>query len=319
MKRNNLALFVVLMLVFSACDSQNGMESDEAPDTISMSAANNGNNGNSANGSNVLDQINLDLVERDFEVSMAEIYTDPETGQMGTVIFANNRGNKQLSGDFVPDDPRRGNGTEIFNVTDVVDGATASGLSAGETTAAISTAMSTWDGLQCSTIPINDIGGVAIDLGFVQNILGFGGSQALFTDVMHAGWLPAGFFDLLAPGGSGFILGVTFTFIWTDGGDPTDIDGNRKTDVAFREIYYNDAFSWADDGGNFDVETVALHEAGHALSQGHFGKIFGTPANGRIHFSPRAVMNAAYSGVQRDIGRTDNAGHCSNWGAWPNN
>ena len=60
------------------------------------------------------------------------------------------------------------------------------------------------------------------------------------------------------------------------------------------------AFTWADDGvSHFDIETVALHEAGHGLSQGHFGKIHGTVANGKIHFSPRAVMNAAYSGVQR--------------------
>ena len=92
-----------------------------------------------------------------------------------------------------------------------------------------------------------------------------------------------------------------------------------RFDVAFREIYYNDNFSWAANGTNhIDVETVALHEAGHGLSQGHFGSAFRS-ANGKLHFSPSAVMNAAYSGVQLDIGKTDNAGHCSNWGSWPNN
>jgi hypothetical protein len=40
---------------------------------------------------------------------------------------------------------------------------------------------------------------------------------------------------------------------------------------------------------------------------------------GKIHFSPCAVMNAAYSGVQTHIRTTDKAGHCSNWANWPNN
>jgi hypothetical protein len=30
------------------------------------------------------------------------------------------------------------------------------------------------------------------------------------------------------------------------------------------------------------------------------------------------VMNAAYSGIQTSIEKTDNAGHCSNWASWPN-
>jgi len=101
------------------------------------------------------------------------------------------------------------------------------------------------------------------------------------------------------------ILGVTFTLIWIDGaGVPTDLDNNKKNDVAFREIYYNDNFTWAIDG-NIDVETVALHEAGHGLSQAHFGDIFITDSNGKLHFSPRAVMNATYSGVQQEIAETD--------------
>ncbi len=82
--------------------------------------------------------------------------------------------------------------------------------------------------------------------------------------------------------------------------------------------FYIDAFLWAD-GARYDVETIALHEAGHGLSQGHFGKAFVTDSNNVLHFSPRAVMNAAYSGIQTQIGKTDNAGHCSNWNSWPNN
>jgi hypothetical protein len=88
--------------------------------------------------------------------------------------------------------------------------------------------------------------------------------------------------------------------------------------VAWREIYYNDAFLWRD-GATYDVETIALHEAGHGLSQAHFGKAFADAGKGKLHFAPRAVMNAAYSGVQTEIDGTDKGGHCSIWGNWPNN
>jgi hypothetical protein len=64
------------------------------------------------------------------------------------------------------------------------------------------------------------------------------------------------------------------------------------------------------------VETVALHEAGHGLSQAHFGTVF-QKNDGSIHASPRAVMNAFYLAPQRSLLGTDNAGHCSNWGNWP--
>jgi hypothetical protein len=114
------------------------------------------------------------------------------------------------------------------------------------------------------------------------------------------------------------VLAATFTFVFVQGGVPTDIDNNGKADVALREILYNDRFLWAINA-NIDIETVALHEVGHGLSQGHFGKAFGTDANGKVHFAPRAVMNAAYSGIQQSPAGTDNGGHCSIWGSWPNN
>ena len=135
---------------------------------------------------------------------------------------------------------------------------------------------------------------------------------------MHAGWLPATFFDFLAPEGSTFILGVTFTLTFTDeNGEPLDSNNDGKVDVAWREIYYNDAFLWRD-GGTYDVETIALHESGHGLSQAHFGKAFADGGQGKLHFAPRAVMNAAYSGVQTKITGSDNGGHCSIWANWPN-
>ena len=51
-----------------------------------------------------------------------------------------------------------------------------------------------------------------------------------------------------------------------------------------------------------------------------FGKVSSTTKNGKLHFAPRAVMNAVYvGGVEQVLAGTDNGGHCSIWGSWPNN
>ena len=247
----------------------------------------------------------------------AEYLTFAESGQVGRTVFFKDVGNKQLSTDFVPGLSLDGTDAISYYVDQKRP---SNDLSADVTSAAISRAMSTWDRLTCSGLAMYQVpSDRKITTGFISEILGFRGSFDYVADVVHAGWMGGKFFDKLAPDGSTFILGVTFTLIFTDDrGNPTDIDNNGKLDVAWREIYYNDAFSWAD-GRHFDVETIALHEAGHGLSQGHFGQAFLDGGSGALHFSPRAVMNAAYSGIQTAITNTDNAGHCSNWSEWPNN
>ena len=52
---------------------------------------------------------------------------------------------------------------------------------------------------------------------------------------------------------------------------------------------------------------------------GHFGEIFLTDKNGKVHFSPFAVMNALTSRRAQVLKGTDIGGHCSIWGSWPNN
>lgn len=251
----------------------------------------------------------------------AEYFSAGESDEMGQTVFFSDRGNKQLSSDWVPGDPRLGGFTNMFYAVDDAEGATASGLSSAQTEAAIDRAMATWDGVTCSDMGLTKIGGS--NFGQVQDFFtnpAFPGFGILpLPIVLHSGVLPGSFFDQVAPGGGNFILGVAFTLVFIDAnGNPTDIDNNGKSDVAIKEIYYNDNFSW-NDGSTYDFETVALHEAGHGLSQAHFGKAFRTGANGKLHFSPRAVMNATYSGVQTEINQSDLGGHCSNWAQWPNN
>jgi hypothetical protein len=269
---------------------------------------------------NVVDHANQLLAAQgsDYRIAYAE-YLSSEGGAetaSENIIVARDLGNKRLDLDFIPDDPRRGGIDGDPNTIDVLidqtQGATASGLTESVTTAGIVAAMDTWAGQSCSALGMNVLP-VALDLGLVQAILGFGGGIAV-PDVMHAGWLPGAFFDLLAPGGSSFIIGVTFTLVFNDG----DLDGDGQPDVAAREIYYNDALPFSSTGsGGFDVQTIALHEAGHSLSQAHFGTIFLNPNSGRVVFSPRAVMNAVYSGVNRRLTATDTGGHCGIWGNWP--
>ncbi len=236
----------------------------------------------------------------------------------GQTVYFDDRA-KQMGTHWVPGDPRRGGYWDISWLSDQVDGA-ANGLSLAETQVAVGSALATWEGVKCSTIPLIELPDFGMDWGYVQWLVGMGGVEGWYADITQAGWLPGEFFDeTLGPGASGEVLGVTFTFGWVNpAGEFTDIDGDGKDDVAFREIYYNNAFTWGIGTSNpIDVETIVLHETGHGLSQGHFGKLFRTKKNGKFHFAPRSLMNTGYTGVQQHITGTDLAGHCSIWASWP--
>jgi hypothetical protein len=266
---------------------------------------------------------------------MVEYTTRPDSGQYGGTIFARNVGNKQLGSHWVPNDLRRRDPDPGDRyITYAIDGTELyanPGPAAALVSEAIDRAMGTWDDVICSTIPIVKVDDYGYDLGYVQWVAGFGGVPGWLADITHAGWLPAAFFDTVAPGGSTYIIGVTYTFVWVDdvSGERTDIDRNGKYDVAFREIYYNNGFLWSLDGPawndpEMDVETIVLHETGHGLSQGHFGKMFVDASDkippysvSHLHFSPRAVMNSVYWDTQRELLGSDVGGHCSIWGRWP--
>ena len=264
-----------------------------------------------------LNDINPRLAALGLHYRLEKVEWITGAGAEGQIVFFDDRGNKQAPSHWVPFDPDRTGLADIFTIIDGAEGATSSGLTEAETTAAIERAFQTWEDVQCSTIPITNFGSVPVDLGVVQALVGLGGLLAVAADVTHAGFLPQGFFDLFFPPGSA-VLAATFTFEFMDGsGNPTDINNDKKGDTAFRETYYNDAANWQIDD-DIDVESVALHETGHGLSQVHFGKLLLTDANGRFHFSPRAVMNAGYTGVQQVLTGSDNSGHCSIWSNWPN-
>lgn len=257
-----------------------------------------------------------------------EYTTSPDSGQFGGLILAKNVGNKQMSAHWVPGDPRRFGSHNIYWATDQQDGT--ADVPMADINSAIDSAINTWSNVKCAKVPLVKVSDLGYDLGYLQYLLGYGGVPGWLADLTHAGWLPGEFFDaIVPPDGGDSILGVTFTFTWVAGGVATDIDANGKEDVAFREIYYNDRFDWSVNAPAWndievDLETVVLHESGHGLSQGHFGKVFIDAADKEppysirhLHFAPRAVMNAVYWDTLRDLQNTDVGGHCSIWGSWP--
>ncbi len=250
---------------------------------------------------------NLEAAGLNYRAEYAEILTTNDVSEAAVMRFFNDRGNKQLPADFVPGDTRRGwSSPDANTLTWTRDAQNTLDVSPAAQSAAVANAMATWESQKCSALGLTG-GDIAAITGV---LLGQSGPTA---DVMHNGFYPAGLF-----GPSTLAVTVTFIFINPDT-SPTDINGDGLPDTAFREIYYNDGFGWATGGGNIDIETVALHEAGHGLSQAHFGTAFLDSGGGKLHFAPRAVMNAAYSGIQHDIKGTDKGGHCSLWGDWPNN
>jgi hypothetical protein len=243
-------------------------------------------------------------------------YVDLQTvDEIGIRVYANNR-EHQLSSHWFPYDPWRWGAREIFWMIDNVDQTT--DVPWEDAYAAIGRAMNTWNTVPCATIPLVQWDDNT-DWGYVQYWYWYdpdaeelpghnGGINGWAADITHAGWLPAGFWDTIwGPGGGDNILGVTFTFTWTA------FPGR----VAFREIYYNEVFDWKINERYYDIETVVAHEVGHGLSLGHFGMIFRSP-NGKLHFAPRALMNAIYYDILHELLGTDNASFCSIWAKWPN-
>jgi len=244
-----------------------------------------------------------------------------------TTLIANDR-THTLSSLFVENDPRRGGANDtITYLVDQSDGSALSWLAApggpvvllpnAVTEPEVDASMTVWDGMRCNGPTMFKLPDTGADPDVLDGLV-FGNPAAIgtpFADITHAGWLPGSFFNALVPGGASFILGATVTFVFIDGqGNPTDIDGDGRADVAFREIYYNRGFPWGTGGNesNVDIQSIVIHEAGHGLGLGHFGKVF-IKNNGTLQFSPKAIMNAVYVSEDREIRGTDNSSFCQIW------
>jgi hypothetical protein len=247
-----------------------------------------------------------------------------ETGRGAATIYDQQVGDKRWDGDFIRGDVRRwpwsypvaDPNALVYSIDVSADGAPPyGGLSVQQASDAIERAMRTWDAPTCTTLELKRETLVTpeIDLGFAAWLATNGqyGSEWLTGDIVHAG-----FGSLVVPGA----LAFTTEFIFWNNGVPTDLDHNHKYDVAFREIYYAPGIPWVDDPDSdprvsVDLESLALHEAGHGLSQWHFGTLL-VHADGTPSYSPTAVMNALYLKPLRTLQGSDIGGHCGIWAQW---
>ncbi len=238
-------------------------------------------------------------------------------GREGLVIFANDK-TLNLGSRWVPNDVRRG-GDDDINYLVFQPLSTANGTINSEPS--IDASFNTWNNISsCNNVELvkNADNGV-----FPSAILTLGGQPGdpSVSDINTVGFLPGVIFDaVLGAGASEFVLGVTFTFVYIDeDGNALDTNGDGKSDTAFKEIWYNDNFLWTDELGQpgVDIETVALHENGHALEKGHIGIGVFNPHTNEVRFTPRAVLNAAYFGALRVPQAMDHRSHCGTFGKWP--
>lgn len=208
-------------------------------------------------------------------------------------------------------------------------------LTAGEVDAAMVSAFDTWNAVPNSGLVASrgvdpggnyafldgivfDANGDCFPFDFSSpNLIGFTpGGGIIFdpaSDIVIGGFAtPEYFGDCL---GSFQILGVTWTVSDADG------NGDQYRDIVYVEQHYNPDFFWVNQGSVFlqpatgvDLETIAVHEHGHALGLGHFGgpvvqdAQFWVKPTGRV-FNPEAVMNPFYlGGEDRSLQATDRAG-----------
>lgn len=273
-----------------------------------------------------------DLSGHSLVLGFAEYITDPTSGEAGGMVIYNDAvrevlqrdsGNGQLTHDFVYNDPRAAWDTVPGISFGVKYGNTTSDQYVSNQSFWMVESLRMWERINCSALTLTEVPVSSAIPGLVENYFAGGGLDIglIQSDITQVGFRgPSAIFP---PGTN--TLGVAYTLFWTDAqGNLTDIDNNGKIDAALREIYYNDQYEWADDGirgergsGYIDFPAVAIHEAGHGLSAAHFGTI-SINNQGELVTSPTVIMNAIYSGIQRDLHGRDRGSHCSNWAQWPN-
>src|SRR5688500_15239336 len=135
-KLKNIAVNTILTMTVFACEQGNEIKTDVAVDDSPLFME-------------LPISVNARIPTTRYAVMSAEYLTAAESGQVGRTVFFSNVGNKQLTADFVPGLSL----DETDNVSYYIDeNRPSADLPVAVTSAAISRAMNTWDGVSCSDL-----------------------------------------------------------------------------------------------------------------------------------------------------------------------
>lgn len=257
------------------------------------------------------------------------------------VVVSQEVGNQSFPVDWVEHDERRrpGAGLELTYAIDPTE--LPPGISWEDTEAAVESAVATFNQVPCgrNLILTRVDTDPDQDLGVAQDLVGLGGSPATVADITFAGWVPDGFMDAMGMDGSkGLTVPAAYdaadgSAVWGyDVLDPTreytDIDGDGKRDLAAMEIYFTTAadYSFDDPIGDtlfvIDLESIVLHELGHALGMDHFGRTEivldeeGNLVDLVLNRNSTPMMNSNNYFINREVSGSDKAAFCGIYGSW---
>ena len=177
--------------------------------------------------------------------------------------------------------------TTVFDISDYT-----TDESFGNVDAAITSAFNTW-----AAVDVNDklsFNRLSDNGGNYDVFDGSGasldqGADWTYANITIGGWLPASYFESLAPGGGAGILAVSISGKLRGGGS--------KKPLWTNDVYLNEFFNWSTNpgAGEFDIETVVLHEVGHSIGFGH-------------EDTQPSVLQSFYDEVNRSLSTTDEEG-----------
>ncbi len=259
----------------------------------------------------------------------------------GYTVVTHDVGNQAFPVQYVPGDARRHeDDLDVLHYrVDLTE--LPPGFTADEVEAAIESAADTFNTVPCSKTRLVRVDeDVTADIGFAQHLTGLGGSPDPRPDITFGGWVPTEFFETI---GMPDANGVTFPVVFDADesslvpgydalaapGDYSDIDRDGNADAYALEVYFNIDSTYTMDPAEgdspfaIDIESIALHELGHALGMDHFGRteiIFdenfefvGIEVN--PHSTP--LMNTNNYLTTRGLSGSDVASFCeiyANWG-----
>lgn len=210
-----------------------------------------------------------------------------------------------VGGDGGWDDVEKG--SSVTYVLDRSDYTQDLGLSEAQITSALNRTFETWAAAENASLDFTEMADQGGNYDLLDGTPGnwFGGypgdsmdqgADYLYANITFGGWLDNDYFDYLEDGSidglPSNILGVTWS------GKVRGPLSRKPRWVA--DIFLNDGWTWSLNGDDpttsdvfeIDIETVMLHELGHAVGLGHED---GVPA----------VMNSSYGGIGRNLFQDD--------------